>query len=459
MTGANNVNSDWVNQETDDKNCCLNVGGHFNEESAYNTFEIKGKNCFDNYWVWQSEQCYENMNCERCWKTFFSINCFDCLGVMLCSDMRNCQNCLGCSGLRNKQYYIFNKPFSKQEYEKFLAGNYLGKRRNLVRLQEEARKVWLSVPKKYSQIIKCRNVKGNYISESKDISNGWDVEKCEDCKNLDIATSLKDCYDVTCFGWGELGYEMGHAGGVNRSKFSLHLFGSGSIDSTHSANLEYCFFTPGCSDCFGCCNLKKQEYCIFNKKYSKVDYERLAEKIEQQMLDMPYTDKKGRVYKYGELFPPEISPFGYNETTANDYYPLNKQEAIDKGYNWSDYESDVKYEFSDYEIPDDIREVKDDILQKVLKCEVSGKAYRIIPMELQFYRQMGLPIPKRAPLQRHRDRMSQLLPRKLFQRQCQCEVVGHNHKNGRCLVNIDTPYAHDRPEIVYCEACYLAEVV
>lgn len=46
---TNTVNSEWVNQETDDKNCYLNVGGHFNEDSAYNTFEVKGKNCFDNF--------------------------------------------------------------------------------------------------------------------------------------------------------------------------------------------------------------------------------------------------------------------------------------------------------------------------------------------------------------------------------------------------------------------------
>ena len=447
MTGANNVNSDWVNQETDDKNCYLNVGGHFNEDSAYNTFEIKGKNCFDNYWIWQSEQCYENMNCERCWKTSFSINCFDCLGVALCSDMRNCQNCLGCSGLRNRQYYIFNKPFSKEEYEKFLAENRLGKRENLVRLRKEAEKIWMSVPKKYSQIVKCQNANGNYISESKNISNGWDVEKCEDCRNLDIVVSLKDCYDATCFGWGEFCYEIGHAGGVNRSKFSCHLFGDGQISTTASADLEYCFFTQNSNDCFGCCNVRKQQYCVLNKQYSKDDYKQLVEKIKKQMMEMPYVDKKGRVYKYGEFFPPELSPFGYNETTTNDYYPLSKQEALDRGYSWSDYESDVKYEFSDYEIPDDIGEVKDDILQKVLKCEVSGKAYRVIPMELQFYRQMDLPIPKRAPLQRHKDRMARLLPRRLFQRACQ-----------KCSKEITTPYSPDQPEIVYCEACYLKEI-
>ena len=396
--------------------------------------------------------------------------------------MRNCQNCFGCSGLRNKQYYIFNQPSSKTEYEKFLAENYLGERKNLAILKEKAKAVWLAVPKKYSQIIKCQTASGNYISESKNIANGWDVEKCEDAKNLNVVVGLKDCQDCSCFGWGELAYELAHAGGVSRSKFSCHLFGAGSIDSPSSTDLGYCLFTPNSSYCFGCCNLQKQEYCVLNKKYSKADYEQLVEKIKKQMATLPYKDKKDRPYFYGEFFPPELSTFGYNETNAQDYYLLTKEQALEQGFNWSNYESDVKYEFSNYQVPDNIKDVKDDILEKVLKCEVSGKGFRIIPMELAFYRQMNLPIPKRAPLQRHKDRMAQLLPRVLFKRQCQChgltsapqETSGspstagaltykntclHEHGEKPCPNIIETPYSPERPEIVYCEQCYLQEIV
>ena len=456
---TNTVNSEWVNQETDDKNCYLNVGGHFNEDSAYNTFEVKGKNCFDNFWVWQSELCYENINCERCYRVLFSRDCYDCLGVVLSYDCRNCQNCFGCAGLRGKQYHIFNQPYNKEEYGKFLQSNPLSSYKNVVDLEKKSQGAWLSAPHRFASIIKSINSAGCYITESKNIKNAWYADKCEDSKYLYTVAGLKDCYDCSSFGWGEFCYEVGHSNGISASSFTMFANGGGAADKIGSYNLQYCFATPSSSNCFGCCNMKSQEYCILNKKYSKSDYGVLVEKIKKQMAEVPYVDKKGRTYKYGEFFPAEFSPFGYNETTAQDYYPLSKQEALDRGYNWSDYESDTKYEFSDYEIPDDIREVKDDILEKVLKCEVSGKAYRVIPMELQFYRQMGLPIPKRAPLQRHRDRLNQLLPPKLFQRQCQCQVASHKHENGRCPVNIDTPYAPDRPEIVYCESCYLKEVV
>lgn len=52
--------------------------------------------------------------------------------------------------------------------------------------------------------------------------------------------------------------------------------------------------------------------------------------IEQMMTDG----------EWGEFFPALMSPFGYNETVANEYYPLSKSEATKDGiFNWSDYEA------------------------------------------------------------------------------------------------------------------------
>ncbi|MCX6791159.1 MAG: hypothetical protein NTV62_03145 [Candidatus Gribaldobacteria bacterium] len=463
---ANNIDSEWVNHETDDKNCYLNFGGHFNENSAYNDFEMKGKSCFDNYWIWQCELCYENINCERCWKTFFSRDCFDCLSAILSSDCRSCQNILGCSGLRNKQYCLFNQQVSKEEYQKFINDNPLGSSKKLAGLKQKAYATWVLTPKKYSQILKCNNAKGCFITESKNVENAWYADKSEDSKHLFITASIKDSYDCSSLGWAESCYEMGHCVGVGSSKFSAFVLGGGSAEVMGAFNLQYCLATPSTSDCFGCCNLKSKKYCILNKQYTKEAYEELVPRIIQQMNNLTYIDKKGKTYKYGEFFPIELSPFGYNETNAQDYYPLTKEQAISQGFNWSDYDPQIKYEFSNYQIPDNVQDVQDDILEKTLKCEISGKGYKIIPMELQFYRQMNLPIPKRAPLQRHVDRMAQLLPRKLFKRQCMRQATQrnsrpsqtHEYGDGACPNTLETPYSPDRPEIIYCEACYLKEI-
>jgi hypothetical protein len=56
--------------------------------------------------------------------------------------------------------------------------------------------------------------------------------------------------------------------------------------------------------------------------------------------------------------------------------------------------------------------------QDVVICEVSGKPFRIIKQELEFYRKHNLPIPHRHPDVRHTDRMKLRNPRKLRDRKC-----------------------------------------
>ncbi|KKW17067.1 MAG: hypothetical protein UY56_C0004G0003 [Parcubacteria group bacterium GW2011_GWA1_50_14] len=471
LLNSNTVNSEWVNQETDVKNCYLEVGGHFNEDSAYNTYLFYSRDSFDNHWALRCELCYECVNCERCYQTLFSQECFDCRNVVFSYDCRNCMNVFGCAGLRNKQYYIWNKPCSKEEYEKFIEENQIASSHRLAELREKAQGIWLSVPRRDRSVFKSTNVSGNHIMESRNSENVWDAEKVENVKNAYLAIGVKESRDGSSFGWGEFLYEGAHGGGLYSSKFFAYIFGGGSrVDAVNSSFIEYCYTTPSCNSCFGCVNTRKEEYCILNKKYSKEDYEKLVPKIKEHMMAMPYEGKNGRMYRYGEFFPIEFSPFGYNESTAQDYYPLTREEALTRGYQWSDYESGTKYEFSDYEIPDDIKDVKDEILEKVLKCEVSGKAYKMIPMELQFYRRIGIPIPRRAPLERHKDRIARLLPRKIFDRMCQCagkkaeggryeNTVSHFHGDSHCPNAIETPYSPERPEIVYCETCYQAEII
>jgi hypothetical protein len=73
-------------------------------------------------------------------------------------------------------------------------------------------------------------------------------------------------------------------------------------------------------DCFGCVGLHDNEqYCIFNKQYTKEQYEELVPKIIEHM------QKAG---EWGEFFPASLSPFGYNETHAQEYYPMTREEAL-----------------------------------------------------------------------------------------------------------------------------------
>jgi hypothetical protein len=103
-------------------------------------------------------------------------------------------------------------------------------------------------------------------------------------------------------------------------------------------------------------------------------------------------------------------------------------------------------------LPSNISEIPDDILNWAIEDEERktmglNPLFRIIPQELEFYRKHNLPIPKRHPDQRHLDRMKLRNPRKLFTRNCD-----------KCGENMQTTYAPERPEIIYCEECYEKEV-
>ena len=175
------------------------------------------------------------------------------------------------------------------------------------------------------------------------------------------------------------------------------------------------------------------------------------------MNEMPYIDKKGIVYKYGEFFPTELSCFAYNTTMAQEYFPLSQNEAKEKGYAWEDAaERNYKVDFEIGSLPDDIKDVGDDMVGKVIACEHEGKcnqlcttAFKIIENELIFYRKMNLPLPRLCPNCRTFERLKQRTGIELYHRKCM--------KEG-CPNEFETAYSPDRPEIVYCERCYKDEV-
>ena len=99
------------------------------------------------------------------------------------------------------------------------------------------------------------------------------------------------------------------------------------------------------------------------------------------------------------------------------------------------------------EVPDHIRDAKDNILQAILKCDSCPKNYQIVPKELSFYRRFSIPVPRQCPLCRDRARIKRLNPIAIYDRAC-----------AKCGKEIKTSYAPERQEVVYCESCYQQEV-
>jgi len=53
--------------------------------------------------------------------------------------------------------------------------------------------------------------------------------------------------------------------------------------SINAADVMYSMFCIGAKHCFGCVGIKNKEYCIFNKQYTKEQYEELVPKIINHM--------------------------------------------------------------------------------------------------------------------------------------------------------------------------------
>ncbi|MDP2947763.1 MAG: hypothetical protein Q8N88_06635, partial [Nanoarchaeota archaeon] len=326
-------------------------------------------------------------------------------------------------------------------------GSYKIHLENLKKLQE----LKLTIPHRYARIYKSVNSDGDDLSEVRNVRDSFFSRQAEDSRYLFFCRhKSKDCYDTSFQGFNsELVYEIAHGfGGSNQA------FGVRNYSNQNARYNEECH---ECKNILGCEGLRKKQYCILNKQYTKEEHEELLPKIIKHMEEMPYVDQKGKIYKYGEFFPSDLSPFAYNETIAQEYFPLSKEQILEQKYLWKDLEArNYKIDLKTSEIPDEIKDIKDEIVNKVIVCGHGGKcleqcteAFKIIPEEFKFYKRMNLPLPRLCPNCRHYERINLRNPLKLWHRKCM--------KKG-CQNEFETSYALDRPEIVYCEKCYQQEI-
>ena len=426
-----NENCDFVNYTSHSKNCYLLLGSWFNEDCYFGHTVSECKECVDMLFLEKSELCYENTNCVNNYAAMFCRECSQTRESWFCVDCKGVSNCIGCYNLRDKEYHIQNKPVSKEEFERevanFFSCSYL----------QSAKEKYLSFIKKniiykYYTGFKNEVVSGNQIIESKNVFDSYNIWRCEDCRYCYRSMEMKNSRDVEGIGKGELVYES-----ISND------FAHRSICCTIGeklSNCHYCDICFNCEDCFGCVGLRHKKNCILNKQYSKREYEELLPKLIEQMKNDG---------EYGEMMNPKFAPFGYNKTLAYEYYPLDRKTLEERGYIWEDDESKKTTDQS-YEIPDDINEVDEEVLNQVLTCKQTGRNYKITAPELAFYKKMKLPIPRLHPDQRHFDRMATINPRQLWHRKCM---------NEGCDNEFETTYSQDREEKVYCEQCYQASIL
>lgn len=421
-------NSDYTNSSGHNKDCYFSFRVHYCENVYYSNWAVENKDCVDCLKVTKNELLYECVDCHRCYDCQFCFNCQNDLNCAGCVDCRNCQSCYLCSNLRNRQYCYKNQQLTEEEYRakvkplftKTALNNFLT---DYQKVQAEA--IYRNVNQ-----INSQNCYGDNLLNCKDCYSAFDCVDCENCLYITDTLALKDSMD--CYSAGLKGDTEGIYNcwgiSVNSSKIIT------SYDMPDgNYNDEYCQQCYNCHDCFGCTNIRNKSFCVFNKQYSPEEYQKLKDKIKAKLI------KDG---VYGQFLSPEYSLFCYNESPAQIYFPLTREEVLAKGWKWKEKEN-REYQKNDRTLPEDIREVKDEITKEILACRGCGRNYKIILQELNFYRKMNLPLPDLCFYCRHEKKMKMCNPHKLRRGNC-----------AQCGKEVDTSFPEGTKKTIYCEECY-----
>ncbi len=440
LVTVDNENSPYTTGTGYCKNCHLINSSENCEDCYYGKLLQRSKNIVDSSYVYDSELVYEGFNVKKCYNCCFLANSDGCTDCFFSDDLHGCKNCFLCTNLSKQQYCFMNQKLSKEEYSekiKEFFGSYAGVEKAKAILSDiRAKRIY-----KYSDIFNSENCTGDFIYNSQNCLDCYDVSDSQDCRYVQVGVQCKDILDCSnMYIKPQLSYQVLGVIETYNVNFCVYVF--------HSQDVWYSELCYHSNNLFGCAGLKKNSYCILNKQYSKEEYEKMMTRIIEHMK---------RTGEWGQFFPSSLSPFAYNETLASDYFPMGKEGVLAKGWKWREDDANSAYQGPHYEVPDQIQHTTDDITQAVLECEITKKLYKILPQELKFYRMINLPIPRKCPDQRHKERMMLRNPRKLYERPCmKCgKNVQSTFPTSDFLLRTGGP---ERKEKIYCEECYLAEV-
>jgi len=426
-------NSEYTNLAGANKNCYLIFNSEANEDCLYSRGIRESRDCLDVYFGAVNELCYECVNCHNSFNLLFSQNCYNSRDSAFLLNCDGCANCLCSTNLKHKQYYVFNRDCGKVGYEEAIKELGLS-RSGVSRLNEAFSEVIGGSFLRSDQNIDCEQCSGDYLVHCKNCRSCFETYSSEDCCYCDCAKVAKDCADI--FGYGVQSELLYQSVAVGRSQCVLF-----SITCSGCNDLVYCAFCEGSHDLLGCAGLHRKSYCIFNMQFSKEEYQELAPRVIEQI------NAKG---EWGDFAPPWISPYGYNESVASEYYPLTREDALSGGYNWSVYEPpppQVDKFLRANELPERIEDTDDNVLDSAIICEQSGRPFRLTKLELTLYRKLGVPIPAVHPDERHKRRLVRRNPHRLNRQVCD-----------HCGRSVSSTYLPESASRLYCPECYAGAV-
>lgn len=432
------VNTEYTVGGSKSKNNYYCGMGYETENSVYSLDVRHCREVIDCSIMSNSEICFGSVGSYNCSRCLFVVDCGECMDSAFLYECKNCAHCFLCSNLRNRSYVFNNEQLTKEEYNDRIKSINLGNRDILNHhLEQFYGNVVRRALHRALRNVHTTNSIGDDLIECKGCYYVFRAAKAENVRYADNLEGAHDNIDVANV-IGEQIYECVVSVGAATNLFSMFI--------RQSSFMEYCSECRNCNYCFGCAGLKDKKFHIFNKSYSETDYWSFVDRIKTQMLVQG---------EYGEFFPLKLGLISYQSSTGQLYFSLNEKEAAVMTIPWySEPESNIPTNMpllkAPDEVPSDIREVSDDILGKAIICEASGKPFRLVRQELDFYRKMNLPLPTKHPWQR-------LLERTKLEH----SLLLHPFKCPKCGEQTHTVYSPEQQKElkIYCEACYLKEVV
>lgn len=428
-------NCEYSNMTLRSKNCYLLFGCVEDENCDYGHIVWNSTDCVDNLYIYKSELCYDCIDCVNSNKLLFSQECESCVDSIGLYDCRDCVNCIGCVGLRHKSYCIFNEQFTKEEYQNFIEKYPLNSESSILYILGKREELRKKLPARSVFGSHNNNVSGDHIYNANNVHSSFDIKSGENSRYCYTVKKPIECYDLSFAVENQYCYQILTCGDSN-NVISSHI----TIDSSY---VYYSEFSYNLQNCFGCMGLRNKKYCILNKQYTKEEYEHLVPQIIENLKASG---------DWGNFFPIWMSPFGYNESIANEYMPLEKSDALAQGFKWQDEipfttgQENCAYE----DLPKNPNDYNDEnLLSKILKCEACDKNYRFISREIAFYKRMKLALPAKCFNCRHQARMNARNPRILNEATCVS-----------CGNKTLTTYPKEKHKIykIYCEECYKQEI-
>lgn len=333
--------------------------------------------------------CLGSNSLEQCIDCIDSSKLSGCTGSIRCSNLRDSDLCVDCHdseflllcwNLSGKKYCILNRECTREEFFR--------------------KKVELGMMRRTDRQV-CDEVLEDIIFDNTppERRRRLPPRSAEDLQEIERLFSFQADGSAA-----HSNIESIQASGA-KIRYSHNIF-----NCTDVAYSELCFDS---SNLFGCSGLRGAQYAIFNRSCTRHEYEQELKKITGLMRESG---------ELGRFFPAGHSPFAYNESAAQQYFPLKRQEAEEFGFNWRPQSPQGSQPDNGGQwpvirasaLPEEISEVADDVLHSQMECGACSNLYRIIASELHLYRSLNYPIPELCPECRYHRRL-ELQPAKIFE--------------------------------------------